>query len=218
MLVPVLPHPCVLPVHTPPNDKPAQHLYYQQHTLQIIQLVEGQPPPPRRIGSIAPSDSFASSSSCSDYDSESESESDEESIQSSYCSSDDRPMHQPWSEHPTPYPVPIPDDTYSYRMKRVFDWRDHSSSDSDTSSSASSSYDLSRSSAPIRRLVGDAMDDDAMSHTSRHSRRPIHKRPSLPAYSCPACDASFPSRQSLKQHGLSAQVEACHAAVEYAFE
>jgi hypothetical protein len=178
MLVPVLPHhPYMLPVHTPSNEKPAPHIYYQQHTLQIIQLVEGQPPPPRRMGSIAPSDSSASSSSSSsEFDSESDS--DDESIQSSYCSSDDRPMHQPWSEQPPPYPFSIPDDTYSYRMKRVFAWRDNSSSDSDTSSSSygntahhfpmqsqsNSTFciDLPRSSASIRRLVGDAMEDDAV--------------------------------------------------------
>ena len=38
-------------------------------------------------------------------------------------------------------------------------------------------------------------------------------------HSCPACDAFFPTRQSLRQHGQDAQSnEACSVAVEYAFE
>ena len=189
MLVPalnpvsVLSHPYMLPVHPAANDKPAAHIYYHQHTLQIIQLVEGQPPPPRRMGSIVPSDSSASSSSSTPYsDSDTDScSTDDESVQSSYCSSDVPP--DPLVADHRPYPFSIPDDTYSYRMKRVFAWRDHFSSDSDTSSSASSSLgtpaapchrqanlltlcclppalDNPRSPALIRRFVSDTMDDD----------------------------------------------------------
>jgi hypothetical protein len=42
---------------------------------------------------------------------------------------------------------------------------------------------------------------------------------SLGLHSCPACDASFDTEQSLRQHGTDATAnEACSVAVEYAFE
>jgi len=94
------------------------HLYVcQPHAIQIIQLVEG-PPPPRRISSVIESSS-AGSSSGSSYPSTSDSEDDD---CSSYCSS--------YVTHPDPSqdrePIAWTDDTYHVRMKRIHDWRDNS--------------------------------------------------------------------------------------------
>lgn len=66
-----------------------------------------------------------------------------------------------------------------------------------------------------------------MSHTSKRSRSQASSQgegsssSSLGAHSCPACDASFDSLLSLRQHGrdaLAGAKEACCVAVEYAFE
>lgn len=111
----------VIPPHMfdPYNEKVNPgHLYVRQpHAIQIIQLVEG-PPPPRRISSATQSSS-ASFSSGSSYPSTSDSEEDD---CSSYCSS--------YVTHPDPSqdrePVAWTDDTYHVRMKRIHDWRDNS--------------------------------------------------------------------------------------------
>ena len=87
------------------------HLYLRQpHAIQIIQLVEG-PPPPRRISSV-----IHSTSSASSYPSTSDSEED----CSSYCSS----MVTPAESSHQRDPIPWTDDTYTTRMKRVHAWRD----------------------------------------------------------------------------------------------
>lgn len=67
-----------------------------------------------------------------------------------------------------------------------------------------------------------------VSHTSKRSRSQASSISShsissaeLNMHPCPACDASFPTLQDLRQHGQrgSAQSsEACCIAVEYAFE
>lgn len=65
------------------------------------------------------------------------------------------------------------------------------------------------------------------SHTSKRSRSQssqcegMSTCSSLGRLSCPACDASFDSRQDLRQHGYDARAganEACFVAVDYAFE
>lgn len=77
----------VLPADSSLESKPPLWSAQQRYTVQIIQLVECQPPP-RRISIDNPS--FASSSSChSSPESTSSSSIDEESLCSSYCSSDD---------------------------------------------------------------------------------------------------------------------------------
>jgi len=119
---PLMLHPSVVshPMFDPYTEKlnPA-HLYVcKPHTIQIIQLVEGPPPPPRPISSAIESSS-AGSSSGSSYPSTSDSEDDD---CSSYCSS--------YVTHPDPSqdkePAVYTDDTYHVRMKRIHDWRDKS--------------------------------------------------------------------------------------------
>jgi hypothetical protein len=108
----------------------SSHLYLrQQHTVQIIQLVEGPPPSPRHIGSVI-NGSAASSSDCSTNDSTEDSESsddddDEESVCSSYCSSDAPPEHpeSPRDDESTRLISGSPSQTYSLPWKRILDWR-----------------------------------------------------------------------------------------------
>jgi len=188
------------------------HLYLrQQRTLEIIQLVEG-PPPPRRIASSLASSSY------SYYDSEPSSSSDEESesLCSSYCSSDvrldsDTSQAQRSADRSD-------DTTFSIRMKRILAWRENFSSTMGTACSDTSS--LKRK----FNISDELPDGDDISHSSK--RTCSHKTlqgglsaSALNAYPCPACDAFFPSRQRLRQHGLNADAnEACCAAVEYALE
>lgn len=80
----------------------------EPHAIQIIQLVEGPPPPRRPISSFQ-----SSSDSCP-----SDSESDEDC--SSYCSS----IVTPDDADPERAPIPWADDTYSLRIQRVHAWRD----------------------------------------------------------------------------------------------
>jgi len=180
------------------------HLFVQPHTIQIIQLVEG-PPPPRRISSVIESSS-AGSSSGSSYPSTSDSEEDD---CSSYCSS--------YATQPDPSqdrePVVWTDDTYSVRMKRIHVWRDDSIK-------AMSSSPESRSSSLKRKLNQNQTDDDPVSHSRKRSRSRDAQSPSrLLGHSCTACDTPFSSRQSLRQHGRTPHVpEACRIAVEYDFE
>ncbi|KAJ8586417.1 hypothetical protein M405DRAFT_743637 [Rhizopogon salebrosus TDB-379] len=181
------------------------HLYVRQpHAIQIIQLVEG-PPPPRRISSATQSSS-ASFSSGSSYPSTSDSEEDD---CSSYCSS--------YVTHPDPSqdrePVAWTDDTYHVRMKRIHDWRDNSIR-------AMSSSPEFRSPSLKRKLNQNQTDDDHVSHSPKRSRSRDAQSPSrLLGHSCTACDTPFSSRQSLRQHGRTPHVsEACRMAVEYDFE
>lgn len=120
-----LPSDIIVDVH-PKLSSP--HLYYRQpHTVQIIQLVECDAPPPR-LGSPI-NDSSASSSSSNDYSSDdSESlEDDEESACSSYCSSDLPPEETDAaeSEHKQAYRAEASTETYSIRMKRILAWREN---------------------------------------------------------------------------------------------
>ncbi|KAF9451165.1 hypothetical protein P691DRAFT_663864 [Macrolepiota fuliginosa MF-IS2] len=193
-----------------PQDKYDDSLVYvhQPHTVQIIQLVEG-PPPPRNLPSfIDSSSSYVSSSACSDswYDDGDDDveEEEEEEVCESYCSSEEEEVH----DQPT-----SPTDTYSLRMKRILAWRENFS--------AHLSATLSEPTLPSslkRKLSLD--EDDMASQSSKRSRSLAPSSvSSLGLHSCPACDASFDTEQSLRQHGTDATAnEACSAAVEYAFE
>lgn len=207
-------------------------LYYKHpYSLQIIQLVECSAPPPRHLSShSALYSSPAPSSSSSDYSSNQheladDQPDDDEEICSSYCSSD-VPPEQLQSTHQdpsTPYsPSSLPD-TYDLRMKRILAWRENFSA---AMSAAFSDSTLSNS---LKRKFHDDRDgdgddyDDSMSHSSKRSRTSdssTSMSSSFGEHSCPACDATFSSRQSLRQHGLDAakENEACSFAVEYAFE
>jgi len=138
----------------------------------------------------------------------------EESVHSSFCSSDDDidvRMSPRAASHP---------DTLSGRMKRILLWREQSPQ------LLSDSISLKRS---LDEIAEDTLDnDDNVSHTFKRSRSSgssssvSSDRSTLSLelmHSCPACDAFFPTRQSLRQHGQDAQSnEACSVAVEYAFE
>lgn len=115
----------------PPQQKFSPgHVYLrQQHTVQVIELVEGPPPPPRRITSVINDSSVAASSSCDDSSSEdSASLSTEEPSCSSYCSSDMPLEHleSPQSHEQTR--AESSTETYSVRMKRILAWRENFSS------------------------------------------------------------------------------------------
>lgn len=99
-----------------PQDKFDDHRVYvqQQHTVQIIQLVEAPAPPQRNLGSAIDS-SYCSSSSYSESSSLA-SEEEEEVVCESYCSSDDEEVQDTRS---------CPPDTYSLRMKRILSWREN---------------------------------------------------------------------------------------------
>ncbi|KAJ4470205.1 hypothetical protein J3R30DRAFT_1238075 [Lentinula aciculospora] len=193
----------------------ATHIYYKPHAVQIIQLVECSPPP--RIlspESFASSSSGASSSYCSEEEDESEC--------SSYCSS-----VEPLAEQGSPNFVhdepSSSSETYNLRMKRILAWREDFSSHLSTTMS-----DPTIVSSLKRKMSINSYDNDAISHTSKRSRSQCSldegrstSSASLGALSCPACDASFDTRQDLRQHGYDARVganEACIVAVDYAFE
>lgn len=125
-------------IHDDKHQFPGSQIFLrQQHTVQIIQLVEGPPPPPRRITSVigdgqaSSSSSYASSSeysssSASDEE-EDDDEEDEESACSSYCSSD-LPPEQLSSPHYDDSSAPRSDpfsETHSIRMKRILAWREN---------------------------------------------------------------------------------------------
>ncbi|KIJ97659.1 hypothetical protein K443DRAFT_105269 [Laccaria amethystina LaAM-08-1] len=193
------------------------HVYLrQQHTVQVIELVEGPPPPPRRITSVINDSSVAASSSCDD--SSEASLSTEEPSCSSYCSSDIPSEHL---ESPQPHEQTRAEsstETYSVRMKRILAWRENFSS-----SIGATFSEPHLPSSLKRKLACDEEDDDNVSHTSKRSRSQASQGAasvvSLGMHSCPACDASFFTQQSLRQHGLDAKAnEACSVAVEYAFE
>ncbi|EGN95082.1 hypothetical protein SERLA73DRAFT_125413 [Serpula lacrymans var. lacrymans S7.3] len=171
--------------YAPSKLSPA-HLYVRQpHAIQIIQLVEGPPPPPRRISSV----------DCS-----------------SYCSSYMTPEHSSEDREI----APTSDDTFAIRMKRVCDWREN------LTKAMGASPGPSPSSSPLKRKTYPCeTDNDNLSQSSKRSRSRDEQSPSptLSVHSCAACDASFPSRQSLRQHGRTSQAsDACRIAVEYDFE
>lgn len=201
----------------------ATHLDGKPQAVQIIQLVECSPPPRRII-----SESLYSSSASSSYYSEEE----EQSECSSYCSSlESEP--EPEAEQPSPELVYTAPSTYNLRMKRILAWRQDFSSH--LSATLSNEHDSSISHSLKRKM---AAHDDVLSHTSKRSRSQSSRAQaasncsssraeaasscsSLGALSCPACDASFDTRQDLRQHGHDARVganEACFVAVDYAFE
>ncbi|EGO20570.1 hypothetical protein SERLADRAFT_373340 [Serpula lacrymans var. lacrymans S7.9] len=192
--------------YAPSKLSPA-HLYVRQpHAIQIIQLVEGPPPPPRRISSVVYSSSAGSSSSSSSYPSTSDPDSEHSEDCSSYCSSYMTPEHSSEDREI----APTSDDTFAIRMKRVCDWRENL-----TKAMGASPGTSHRKTYPCET------DNDNLSQSSKRSRSRDEQSPSptLSVHSCAACDASFPSRQSLRQHGRTSQAsDACRIAVEYDFE
>jgi hypothetical protein len=216
-------------------------LYYQQHTLEIIQLDEAPPPPPRRLTSLINSsaagsssssygddDSFYSSSQNSSSSASSsnivadEDDGDAESMCSSYCSSDMPPEDSAGSSVPSGPPHSNDyDDSHTTRMARIIAWRD------EFSASCTSTEPLHR--PPLKRKISeqepeDSDDDAGSSHSSKRSRSQgrhhhTHTSAANSAYPCPACDSFFSSRQALQHHGCATGAnEACRAAVLYAFE
>ncbi|KAE9405279.1 hypothetical protein BT96DRAFT_347519 [Gymnopus androsaceus JB14] len=184
----------------------ATHLYYHKpDTVQIIQLVEC-PPPPRRIISAESSytsSSWASSSYCSEEADESEC--------SSYCSSVEPVVQDSSEPEPIPYEPAASSEAYNIRMKRILAWREDFSSHLSTTLSAHyflfAFIDPSISSSLKRKISVHPDDDDVKSHTSKRSRSQSSQGEgtsscsSLGGLSCPACDASFDTRQDLRQHG-----------------
>ncbi|KIM88237.1 hypothetical protein PILCRDRAFT_85490 [Piloderma croceum F 1598] len=187
------------------------HLYCRQpYAVEIIQLVE-VPAPARRFP-IVSSSIASSSSSCYSSESESEYSSDDddnaESAGSSYCSSDSSEQMNSEEEEE----VSKPDETYDTRVTRVHAWR------------ATFAKDMGIDILPIqhtkRKIADDIdIDEDDGSHSSKRSR-PHHVRSTsaLTTHTCAACDASFSTRQILRQHGEAQTNEACRIAVEYDFE
>ncbi|KAG6831784.1 hypothetical protein H0H87_003909 [Tephrocybe sp. NHM501043] len=218
------------------DDKyPSSHVYLrQQHTVQIIQLVEGPPPPPRNISSVIDDTSsayYSSSSSSADDDDD-----DEESVCSSYCSSDIPPEQSdaPQAEE-TSDSLELSHETFS-TTKRILAWRENFSAHLSATASGKFIFhcfqppisqwgiaEVSLSSSLKRKISLEEGNDDTMSRSSKRSRSQASQGDSsvfsLGIHSCPACDASFMTRQSLRQHGHDAKAnEACCVAVEYAFE
>ncbi|TBU38700.1 hypothetical protein BD309DRAFT_873818 [Dichomitus squalens] len=215
------------------------HLYlHQQRTVEVIQLIEVPPPPPRShpyTSTLASSSSFASSS-CDSSDDDSE---DDESVCSSYCSSE---------EDLAVDKAPTYDDTYKTRLNRVLAWRagfakaapqgDAADEETSLAPTAPPSSPISLSPAPsLKRKADDETrwdsDDENSSQSSKRSRSlppephqmpecvpsPAWQQRRWSAHSCSACDASFATLQSLRQHGTESGLnDACREAVEYGFE
>ncbi|KAI0306025.1 hypothetical protein B0F90DRAFT_1666151 [Multifurca ochricompacta] len=196
---------------TSSKDYIPQPLYVRQPcSLQIIQLVECSPPPPRqkytpsRISSSSYSDSQSNDSA---YDTSSSSLSDG----SSYCSSveGDTPLVPPSFDDRDP----SVDDTYRIRQRRVSLWRDAVYSKNVTT--------FARPTSPCQKRKtpdGDLTNinnDSVATHIPRKS--PLS---TLSAHSCPACDEDFSSPLGLRQHASTSKSanEACRIAVEYGFE
>ncbi|KAH9849853.1 hypothetical protein C2E23DRAFT_887834 [Lenzites betulinus] len=208
---------------------PRPHLFLrQQHTVEVIQLVEVPAPPPRSHISSFASSSFASSSDCS---STAESD-DDESVCSSYCSSDDDDEHMDTD----PTRAPAYDDTYHVRFTRVLAWREGFSKAADAQDPLlpapppPSPVSSAPSSSPSRKRKAESdissdFFDDASSQSSKRSRsipppeRPYWQQRRLSAHACPACDAGFASLEGLQQHGSAAlSNDACREAVQYGLE
>ncbi|PPQ85239.1 hypothetical protein CVT25_010012 [Psilocybe cyanescens] len=200
--------------------------------------------------SSAASSSYSSSSTSSSFDDEDEEmdqdDDEEEEICSSYCSSDDFSPEELEKSSCSAVLSSLPSsDSHSVRMKRILMWRELSESPSSVSGASHFirlsndpccsfiHYTLIESSSSLKRKVEEIdemlMDNsDNVSHTSKRSRShgssvSSHSISSaeLNMHPCPACDAFFPTLQSLRQHGqrdAPQTSEACCVAVEYAFE
>ncbi|EPQ56700.1 hypothetical protein GLOTRDRAFT_115845 [Gloeophyllum trabeum ATCC 11539] len=197
------------------------HVYLRQpYTVEIIQLEEVTPPSPHSIPSSSASP--ASSSSSSYYDDESDEE--EDSDCTSYCSSDYSMQDEPRTKD-----AAYAEDTYSARMSRIHAWRESFSKE--VGALAPGAVPMASSPPVSRREDRDADGDLATSCSEAEedagSQRvyaaagvPQSSRLStLSLHSCPACDASFDTSQSLRRHGRGPLAgEACRVAVEYDFE
>ncbi|KAG6899699.1 hypothetical protein C0993_007859 [Termitomyces sp. T159_Od127] len=152
----------------------------------------------------------------SSYSSSVEGDDDNESACSSYCSSD-LPPEQSESQLDDPSDsLELSRETFS-TTKRILAWREDFS--------AHMSATASEISLPstLKRKINFEDGDDTMSRSSKRSRSQASQGDasvlSLGMHSCPACDTSFMTLQSLRQHGHDAKAnEACCVAVEYAFE
>ncbi|KAH8103923.1 hypothetical protein BXZ70DRAFT_672571 [Cristinia sonorae] len=228
------------PIDFTGKDVPPGPLYLrQQRTVEVIQLIEVEAPPPQQPASdFASSSASSSSSSCSSGSESAASETCEtseseesESVCTSYCSSDEEEMKE--------RKIMFYDDTYGTRLNRVLAWRDSfakSMGIADTSSYTPLSA-LQKRKVDYREDPFD--DDSSSSHSSKRSRShspepepqqqhqllppPRHMNPwthrRLSAHSCPACDESFTTRQHLQQHGQDTRLsDACRVAVEYGLE
>lgn len=208
----------------------SSHLYLrQQHTVQIIQLVEGPPPSPRHInGNTASSCDYSSEdseSSDEDDGDDDDEEEEEESVCSSYCSSDLSPEQLPRDYDSNALRPGSSSQTYSLPLKRILAWRENFSTQPGATLSGDSFSSLKRK---IHIEDDDDRDDDSTSHSSKRTRSRSRSQSSsgdasaasIDMHSCPACDLSFPTPQSLQQHGRDAEAtnEACSVAVRYAFE
>jgi hypothetical protein len=112
-------------LHDDQNKFPSGQIFLrQQHTVQIIQLVEGPPPPPRRISSVINDSDASSSFYSSEYSESSASDEDEESACSSYCSSDEDLVSPQCNDSSAPVPQSY-SETHSIRMKRILAWREN---------------------------------------------------------------------------------------------
>jgi hypothetical protein len=170
------------------------------------------------LSSDAPSSYYDSTEYSS---SEEEEEEEEEELCSSYCSSDLPPEVLECPESEAFVKPPFSPESDDIRMKRILAWRENFSA----AMSATFSDSITTTSLK-RKFPGDFPDEDddeIMSHSSKRSRMSDDESSSVSSFgehSCPACDVTFPTRQSLRQHGLDAAKsnEACSVAVEYAFE
>ena len=110
-----------------PKFSPTHVYYRQQHTVQIIELVECTAPPPRNIASVIHDSDYSSSYSSSDDDDDSD---QEDEAATSYCSSDVPP--EPSDSAPIssggPPPIELASDSYS-STKRILAWRENFAND-----------------------------------------------------------------------------------------
>ena len=112
-----------------PKFSPTHVYYRQQHTVQIIELVECTAPPPRNIASVIHDSDYSSSYSSSDDNDDSD---QEDEAATSYCSSDVPPEHSESPPIPSgegeSLPIELASDSYS-STKRILAWRENFASD-----------------------------------------------------------------------------------------
>ncbi|KAI5124215.1 hypothetical protein M0805_005065 [Coniferiporia weirii] len=201
------------PVNAYPHFSPHDCYLRQQRKVEIIELVEVPPPTRREHISIPDSSSATSASYVS-------SSSEDESAAESYCSSADEDVaYRSSSSEEEPEPVRV-GDSFHARMRRIEQWRN--------AYAKAVGAELAPSPPRIKRKYSSNDEDgDTLSRSSKRSRNgSISGSASTSTsasvrsmHSCSACDACFPDRKSLHNHGFSPRTnEACRAAVEYDFE
>lgn len=194
-----------------------RHLYCrQQHAVEIIQLTEVPPPTPRFTSAHVDSSSTSSSYSCdseSDYPSDEDDDDDdsESDYGTSYCSSDTPEEMDDEEDVASTH-----DETYDTRVTRIHAWREKYAKDMGLTPPESLPVDSTKRKAPDEYEIG----EDTESRSSKRSRsNHAHSASTLTTHICAACDASFSTRQHLRQHGQAEHAnEACRIAVDYDFE